>query len=797
MTSLAKKFFAGFLFACVLVSTGYAGLSRVSAATAPRIIMYQGRLLNSNGVPVSDATSSILFKLFDASSGGTCLWSNNSSTCISPAARTVTLTAGLFSEPLGDTAAATPYAAIPATVFQNNASVYLEITVGSDAAMSPRKQMLAAPYAMNSDVLDGYDSSTTGGTSSIVPVTDANGNLVVTGAPQGTGVNQGSLYINPASTTANFKLFGIAVGGVSQFDVDKEGDVVANGDMTVSGGDIVGSGSIFNMVTSGITTLNLGSTATTLNLGSTATVTNVGAGSTNVNIGASATAIAIGGVGSGTAITGNNWSIASSGLMTTTNDLAVNGGDITSSALAINLFDAGTPGSSVLNIASTGTTVNLGDGSGAKVLDIGGVTADGTDTISIATNGTSADIIAIGNTNAATAVGIIGGTSWSIGGAGLMTTANDLAVNGGDITSTATTFNFLNAGTPGSSILNIASTGTTVNLGNGSGLKTINIGGGAGNDGTDTVNISTNNTSADTIVIGNTHASTSTTLVGGTVWSIGGATGLITTTGSVSFGDTTGTDEMTITSATGAGKVLTIDDATLTTGSGILVRKSNNTSFVFDGTLADIQQLDAGAGDGGRAINVIQNGNSASAVGLYITQAQVSAHGADVTGANALDIDIGEAGSATKDAIILRANVNTSAVTTFRVTSDGHVFSDFGFTGSGADFAEYFPTNDNALTASEMVCSDVSSAEHVKRCEAGETNPMGVISTNPVFIGNNGNDGTEDLSTNPNYRLVGLVGQIDTLVDTSGGAIAVGDAISTSSTTPGYGTKAHGPARIV
>lgn len=708
---LAKRFFASFVFACILVSTGYVGLSRVSAAASPsRIIMYQGRLLNGSGVPVSDATASISFALYSASSGGTCLWSNNSAACASVVARTVTLTAGLFSEPLGDTAAATPYAAIGSTVFSNNAAVYLEVIVNTET-LAPRRQMLAAPYAMNSDVLDGYDTSLTGGTSSIVPVTDASGNLVVTGAPQGTGVSQGSLYVNPATTTANYVLFGAAVGGVSEFTVDKEGDVSANG------------------------------------------------------------------------------------------DLALTGGDFTSSATTFNFLDTGIPGTTTLNIASTGTSINIGDGSGTKLIDIGGVTNNGTDIISIATEATSADTIVIGNANAATAVGIVGGTAWSIGGAGLITSAGDAAINGGDFTSSAATFNLLNTGIAGVNTVNFGSTLATLNIGDGAGAKTIDIGGITA-DGIDAINIATNATSADVVAIGNAHASSTLALTGGTTWSMTSG-GLFTTSDSANVGDGVGNDGLIVSSGTTAGKVLYVVDNSLTTGYGINVQRTNNVASEFTGGLALFEQLDAGGGSGGRVVDVLQNGQSASAIGLYVTQAQTSAHSGTVTGANALVIDIQENGS-TDDAIIMRSDSDGNGAgtnTTFRVTSGGDTYMDGAMTSAsvavgGADYAEFFRTADTALDGKMLACQNTVSRT-VQRCAVGNSQMIGIVSTDPGIIGNNTREDYRDELADPSKSLVGLMGQIDTLVDASGGAVAVGDPISASLTTAGYGAKAHGPTRIV
>lgn len=57
-----------------------------------------------------------------------------------------------------------------------------------------------------------------------------------TGTPTGAGVGAGTLYLNPASASANYTLFSAAVGGAQRFRIDAEGDG------TFSGGLSVGSG---------------------------------------------------------------------------------------------------------------------------------------------------------------------------------------------------------------------------------------------------------------------------------------------------------------------------------------------------------------------------------------------------------------------------------------------------------------------------------------------------------------------------------------------------------------------------
>ncbi len=156
MSTYVRRQFA-LLLIIATVFVAMMGVARAAATPPPNIVSYQGRILNANGVPVSDTSLSVVFRLYDASSGGNCLWSNASSSCASTTARTVTLSSGLFSENLGDTSAS--YAAIPSTVFSDNATVYLGITIGADSEMSPRKRMTAAPYALNAQTLDGIDSA--------------------------------------------------------------------------------------------------------------------------------------------------------------------------------------------------------------------------------------------------------------------------------------------------------------------------------------------------------------------------------------------------------------------------------------------------------------------------------------------------------------------------------------------------------------------------------------------------------------------------------------------------------------
>ncbi|MDG1950923.1 MAG: hypothetical protein P8J32_08990, partial [bacterium] len=69
-------------------------------------------------------------------------------------------------------------------------------------------------------------------------------------------------------------------------------------------------------------------------------------------------------------------------------------------------------------VETNSSAVNLFDNAVSKTIDIGGVDSDGTDTINIATNSSSADTISIGNTNA---TATLTATTWNMAATGILT----------------------------------------------------------------------------------------------------------------------------------------------------------------------------------------------------------------------------------------------------------------------------------------------------------------------------------------------------------------------------------------
>jgi excisionase family DNA binding protein len=74
-------------------------------------------------------------------------------------------------------------------------------------------------------------------------VDTAEATINFTASPGSTNVNGGPVYINPAASTSDYTLFGIALGGLQRFRVDAEGDVSIAGNIATDGAlDVNGTG---------------------------------------------------------------------------------------------------------------------------------------------------------------------------------------------------------------------------------------------------------------------------------------------------------------------------------------------------------------------------------------------------------------------------------------------------------------------------------------------------------------------------------------------------------------------------
>ncbi len=144
------RFLGGWLAAILCATTPIP----TQAQSVPELVNYQGQLLDAGGVALPTGDYEVSISLFPVESGGAPIWgpqrfNGQNGPGLGPK---VSVVQGRFNLMLGpkDTEGRAF-----AAVFGANASVFLQLTVGSSAPISPRQQMLTAPYAFQSLTASG------------------------------------------------------------------------------------------------------------------------------------------------------------------------------------------------------------------------------------------------------------------------------------------------------------------------------------------------------------------------------------------------------------------------------------------------------------------------------------------------------------------------------------------------------------------------------------------------------------------------------------------------------------------
>lgn len=179
-----KTFLAALLLAVV----------QAGAATLPNRINFQGKLLDPATNAPKDGAFSIAFRIYDGA--GNSLWGPETHP-------TVSVVNGVFSVQLGSVLA------LPPQVFSNG-DTHLGITVGADSEMTPRQQLVMAPYAFTAAQLAHSSDLRLNAGLAYSTFTSAGNLLVPYGVYAGTGTFSGSLTASSATFTAT---------GVSQYSL--------------------------------------------------------------------------------------------------------------------------------------------------------------------------------------------------------------------------------------------------------------------------------------------------------------------------------------------------------------------------------------------------------------------------------------------------------------------------------------------------------------------------------------------------------------------------------------------------
>ncbi len=146
------------LIAIVIVFLAAFGrASPALAATGIRqTINFQGKVVNLNGTNVADGAYDFEFKIHDAASAGSTIWTETRT-----GGNQVTVTDGVFRVELGSVTA------LPGSVDFNTDNLYLSVNFNSDGEMDPRIRFTAVPYAFNALKVSGLTVTPTTGTLTI------------------------------------------------------------------------------------------------------------------------------------------------------------------------------------------------------------------------------------------------------------------------------------------------------------------------------------------------------------------------------------------------------------------------------------------------------------------------------------------------------------------------------------------------------------------------------------------------------------------------------------------------------
>jgi hypothetical protein len=390
--------YIGFLIVLVFMAVLGAGIynqffSKTSATLAypttlkraGRILSFQGRLTDSLGNPITTATN-VTFNLYNVATGGTPIYTAGAcSITPDPDGIINALIGGVGYSP---TPPSSTYnvlcgAEIDSEIFTENANVYMGVTVASDSEMTPRQQIANVGYAINAETLQGFPPGT--GTSSI-PYINSEGDVLIAAA---------NPEINSSYASSTF-----TISSANATTIQSAGA----GDITLQATE---SGAI-SLRTGGDT-----STFTRLFVDTAANGGNVGIGTTAPTdklavIGSASTHASYGGTA---------YRIASFNDGTNDNFLYLENVDV--GGIETGVLRSGLSNSGQLGFATrTGSTNSM-----RLLIDNSGN-------------------VGIGDLTPLAALTVGNGDLFQVDGStGSITTAGDIAVNGGDITSTSTTLN--------------------------------------------------------------------------------------------------------------------------------------------------------------------------------------------------------------------------------------------------------------------------------------------------------------------------------------------------------------------
>ena len=328
------------------------------------------------------------------------------------------------------------------TTVNNSAIITGNLTVNGGTITSTATTFnLLNTTVTNANVLGAADTiliGSAGGSTTIRnAATRVNGTLTVTGV----SVHQGAGTFNSTLTVTGATVIQGALSTNSTLSVTGTstlvGDVTASGDIAVNGGDITSTATTFNLLNATVTNANVLGASNTVVIGGTGGTTTIRNAGTNINGTLTVTGVSVyqgaGAFNSTLSVTGASTLI---GDVTASGDIAVNGGDITSTATTFNLLNATVTNANVLGASNT---VVIGGTGGAATIRNAGTNINGTLTV--------------------TGVSVIQGTvslNSNLTVTGATTLQSTLGILGNTLSSSSATFNLLNTTVANANLLGAA-----------------------------------------------------------------------------------------------------------------------------------------------------------------------------------------------------------------------------------------------------------------------------------------------------------------------------------------------------
>ena len=165
-SGLYQRFFTKtetpFAYPATLTGPGVTGATK-------RFISFQGRLTDSLGNPITSSVTTT-YKFYTQATGGTPI-SGATQTCTAQPDQD-----GIFENLVGNDSGPSCGNGIPASLFTENAEIWMGVTIASDPEMSPRQQIANVGYALNAETLQGLPP---GEGASSIPFINKDGNMLI------------------------------------------------------------------------------------------------------------------------------------------------------------------------------------------------------------------------------------------------------------------------------------------------------------------------------------------------------------------------------------------------------------------------------------------------------------------------------------------------------------------------------------------------------------------------------------------------------------------------------------------